>query len=79
MPLSDLAAALAAATGPDRALDVMLAGLVFYRQPLTGGWSGIDEPWAAEDIAVALEGEHTIKVPAYTSDLKVVGQFKFSS
>lgn len=85
--LSDLIAALAAATGPSREMDVKLAGLVFYRQPqpvlvhaMNGPWevltlaegSGTDEPWGAEDIAVALEGEHTIKVPAYTSSLDAI-------
>ena len=84
--LPDLIAALGTATGPSREMDVMLAGLVFYRQPqpieapvmcenamqAIGTSPGTDEPWSANDIAIALEHPRAVKVPAYTSSLDAI-------
>ena len=61
MPLSDLASALAAATGPSRDLDERLAVEVF-------GWREYNEVWWPADKP----GDSVARVPAYTASLDAI-------
>ena len=66
MPLSDLAAALAAATGPDRALDERLGVSLFGLTPRSDGW------WDGPPLRGRLIHLMYPEPPAYTSSLDAI-------
>ena len=67
MPLSDLIAALAAATGPSRELDERVAVEVFGWKPLD--YAAVNEAYFAEDFSGV---ERVADAPAYTSSLDAI-------